>query len=255
MENTDIIGPIPGKPPVFTIDGAQICLAEAAGIRVLLAVDTRDEVHAKRVCHRMVTDLGDWLDLDEGLTLVEDDHYKEFCRTGTMTAHTGAPEEWPFTFTVDPAGSVVLYPIPHKNSTTVRGRLLAPRAPALFTEPRVDTHDFARGSDHDQFAHHMRAVLALHRIEAAVTVATDDRTYRAPGHSAITARIYSPHGPMSQIAQQQCVHAVLAATTSIPHLMAHPDYQATTPDDPPDVVLEYQRPQRPWRIAGDTADG
>lgn len=247
VEDTAIYGPKPGQPPVFTIDGVSVCLAQVAGIRAVLATGAADEDHARTVSTRLVTELADWLDL-AGFAPISEDHYRKFHRVGSMTADSGEPGEWPFTFTVNPAGTVILYPAPHKDSATINGWLIGPHQPALFSEPAIDHHNYPRGSDHDHLAQHLAALLALHRIRAAIAVHTSDRTYRAPGNSVIAARVYYPGESTDPAAQQQWLHAVLSAVTAVPQVTAHPDPQTSAAGVPPDVLVEYHLPRRPWTI-------
>ena len=247
VEDTAIYGPKPGQPPVFTIDGVSVCLAEVAGIRAVLATGAVDEDHARQTSTRLVTELADWLDLS-GFAAISEDHYRKFHRVGSMTAHSGQPGEWPFTFTVNPAGTVILYPAPHKESATLNGWLIGPHPPALFSAPVIDGHHYPRGSDQDHLAQHLAALLALHRIKAAITVHAGDRTYRAPGTSVIGARIYYPGESTGSATQQQWLHAVLSAVTAVPQITAHPDPQPPVAGLPPDVLVEYHRPHRPWTI-------
>lgn len=246
-----IYGPKPGQPPVFTIDDVHVFAAEVSGMRAVLTTGAADADQACAVTAVLVTKLIDWLGLAD--LVISDDHYREFHRVGTMTPRPSEPGQWHFTFTADPTGTVTLYPIPHKNTTTVTGRLLVPRAPALFTAPSVDTGQVQRGSDEDQFAHHLKSLLALHRIDARATIVEDDRTYHTPGQGRLTARICAPAGYVDDlgvaargaVSDDHWVLSVLAAANGVPQMSAHVA-ESSSGTGRREVIVEYHRPRRPW---------
>jgi hypothetical protein len=240
-----IYGPKPGQPPVFTIDDVHVFAAELAGMRAVLTTGAADADKACSVTTMLATELADWLGLAD--LVVSDDHYREFHRLGTMTPRPSDPGEWLFTFTANPQGAVTLYPIPHKNTATVSGRLIVPRAPALFTEPSIDVGRLEDGSDEHQFVHHLKSLLALHRIEARVSVVEDDRTYHTPGRGRLTARVGSPADHAKS--DDRWVLSVLEAANGVPQMSARVAESAPGTGRR-EVIVEYHRPRRPW-ITGD----
>ncbi len=236
-----IYGPKPGQPPVFTIDDVHVFAAEVAGIRAVLTTGAADAEKACSVTTLLATELVDWLGLAD--LVISDDHYREFHRLGTMTPRPSNPGQWQFTFTANPHGAVSLYPIPHKNTATVSGRLIVPSAPALFTEPSVDTGHAQHGSDEDQFAQHLKSLLALHRIDARVSVVEDDRTYHIPGRGRLTARV----GTLADHAKadDRWVLSVLEAANGVPQMSAHVA-ESSSGSGRREVIVEYHRPRRPW---------
>ncbi len=241
MDAPAIYGPKPGQPPVFTIDDVHVFAAEVGGIRAVLTTGAADADKACSVTTLLATELVDWLGLAD--LVVSDDHYREFHRLGSMTPRPSDPGQWSFIFTADPHGAVSLYPIPHKNTATVTGRLIVPRAPALFTQPSIDSGHLQHGSDEDQFAHHLKSLLALHRIDARVSVVEDDRTYHTPGRGRLTARVGTPAEHAQ--APQSWVDSVLAAANGVPQMTAHVDEHASGAGRR-EVIVEYHRPRRPW---------
>jgi hypothetical protein len=246
-----IYGPKPGQPPVFTIDDVHVFAAEVAGMRAVLTTAGADADKACAVTAVLITKLVDWLGLAD--LAVSEDHYREFHRLGTMTPRPSDAGEWLFTFNADPTGTVTLYPIPHKNTTTVTGQLIVPRAPVLFTAPSIDTGHLKRGSDEDQFAHHLKSLLALHRIDARVSIVEDDRTYHTPGRGRLTARVYAPTGYATELdghtgdaaSHDHWVLSVLEAANGVPQMSAHVT-ESLSGTGSREVIMEYHRPRRPW---------
>ncbi len=252
MDATAIYGPKSGQPPVFTIDDVHVFAAEVAGMRAVLTTGAADADKACAVTAVLVTKLVDWLGLAD--LVVSDDHYREFHRLGIMTPRPSDPGQWLFTFTANPHGAVTLYPIPHKNTATVTGQLIVPRAPALFTTPSIDTGALRRGSDEDQFAHHLKSLLALHRIDARVSIIEDDRTYHTPGQGRLTAQVASLSGPSGYAndghsrdaaSDDRWVLSVLAAAKGVPQMTAHVA-EPSADTGRREVIVEYHRPRRPW---------
>jgi hypothetical protein len=252
MDAPAIYGPKPGQPPVFTIDNVHVFAAEAAGMRAVLTTGAADADKACAVTAVLVTKLVDWLGLAD--LVVSDDHYREFHRLGTMTPRPSDPGQWLFTFTANPHGAVTFYPIPHKNTATVTGQLIVPRAPALFTAPSLETAELRRGSDEDQFAHHLKSLLALHRIDARVSIIEDDRTYHTPGQGRLTAQVASLSGPSGYAndwrsrdaaSDDRWVLSVLAAAKGVPQMTAHVA-EPSSGAGGREVIVEYHRPRRPW---------
>lgn len=236
-----IYGPKPGQPPVFNIDDVHVCAATSAGFRAVLVTGAPSPERAQEAIQVLITQLGDWLQLHD-VGPVTDHRFTQFHRIGRTTAHHSEPGQWPFTFTVDPAGAVYLYPIPHKDLTTVTGELVVPTAPPLFSTPSLDYQDAEPRSAAGRLGMHLTSLLALHRISAAVHASADDRTYHAAGDQTLTARI-CPETNLPEDHHRHWARSVLTATGSIPHITADP----INLDGPAaEVVITYRGPAKPW---------
>lgn len=238
-----IYGPKPGQPPVFNIDDVHVCAATSAGFRAVLVTGAPSPERAQDAIQVLITQLGDWLQLHD-LGPVTDHRFTQFHRIGRTTAHHAEPGQWPFTFTVNPAGSVYLYPIPHKDLTTITGELVVPTSPPLFSTPTLDYHDAEPRSAAGRLGMHLTSLLALHRISAAVHACTNDRTYHVAGEHILRARIRL-HDNMPPERRPDWVRAVVGVAESIPHVHAaviEPSSAA------PEVIVDYRGPDKPWRI-------
>ncbi|MEN4464284.1 hypothetical protein VXE65_19930 [Mycolicibacterium conceptionense] len=244
MEDTVIYGPKPGQPPVFNIDDIHVCAATVAGFRAVLITGAPNAERALEAVQVLITELADWLQLHD-LAPVTDHHFTQFHRVGRTTAHPAVePGQWPFTFTVDPAGAVFLYPTPHKDLTTVTGELLVPTSPPLFSAPSLSNHDAEPRSAAGRLGTHLTSLLALHRIDAAVHTSAADRTYRAAGEQRVRAAIH-PDSYLRPDRRPGWIQAVLDAVDSIPHV----DTQVIEPHGAaPQVIIDYHGPAKPWRI-------
>lgn len=240
-----IYGPKPGQPPAFNIDDIHVCAATTAGFRAVLITGAPTPKRALEAVQVLITELADWLHLHD-LVPVTDDRFTRFHRIGRTTAHPAEPGQWPFTFTVDPDGPVFLYPIPHKDLTTITGELVVPTPPPLFSTPNLDYHDAEPRSAAGRLGMHLTSLLALHRISAAVHASADDRTYHAAGNNqTLTARI-CPETNLPQDQHRHWAQAVLAAIASIPHITA----DAIDLDGPAaEVAITYRGPAKPWHAS------